>query len=126
MQNPKKIIRYVWQNTTPFGNGGVEVGGIAAQSVTTFGKLFGENPDLPTLFNKLFVFAITIGAILAVVRLVYGGFIYMTKDVWSSKQSAVTIIQQAVIGLLLLLAVYIILYQINPEILKLQFLAPSR
>lgn len=88
-------------------------------------RLF-TNTDLPTFFNTAFKSAIIIGAMLAVLRLGYAGFIYMTTDVWSSKQSATTIIQEAVLGLLLLLGVWLILNQINPNLLNLDILQSVR
>jgi hypothetical protein len=46
----------------------------------------------------------------------------MTTDVWSSKQSATSIIQEAVLGLLLLAGVWLILNHINPNLLNLDIL----
>lgn len=85
-------------------------------------KLFDPNSSLGDFFNGLFYTALAVGAMLAVLRLGYAGFMYMTSDVWSSKQKATEMIQQAVTGLLLLLAVYLILFQINPDILNLDIL----
>ena len=42
----------------------------------------------------------------------------MTTDLWSSKERAREVLRETILGLLLLLAVYIILRQINPEILN--------
>ena len=78
--------------------------------------------DLTSFFNGAFRTAIVVGAILAVLRIAYAGFIYMTTDLWPAKQSATQIIQDAVVGLLLLLAIWIILMQINPQILNLHIL----
>lgn len=78
-----------------------------------------ENTSLAEFFNALFFTAIAIGAILAVLRLGYAGIIYMTTDVINIKGNAREIISHAILGLLLLLAVYIILFQINPDILEL-------
>ncbi|MFZ2555417.1 MAG: hypothetical protein WAZ27_04825 [Minisyncoccia bacterium] len=85
-------------------------------------KLFDPNSSLGDFFNGLFYAALAAGAMLAVLRLGYAGFMYMTSDIWSSKQKATEMIQQAVTGLLLLLAVYLILFQINPDILNLEIL----
>ncbi len=75
-----------------------------------------------TYINRMFEFALTVGAILAVVRIAYGGYLYMGSEMWTSKGRAREVIRDAVVGLLLLLAIYLILYQINPEILNLNVL----
>ncbi len=86
------------------------------------GQLY-DSPDLGTYVNRLFLFALSIGAILAVVRLMWAGYLYMgSGDMWSSKGKAREVFGDVVIGLLLLLAIYLILYQINPDILKLNIL----
>src|SRR3989344_903497 len=84
----------------------------------------GDNA-LASFFNKLFTFSLSIGAILAVVMIVWGGSLYMFKDSFAAKTNAKEKITNAVIGLLLLLGIYLILYQINPDILKLEILFPK-
>lgn len=81
--------------------------------------------SLPDFFNKLFAFSLSIGAILAVVMIVWGGYLYMFKDSFAAKLNAKEKITNAVIGLLLLLGIYLILYQINPDILKLNITFPK-
>lgn len=89
-----------------------------------FSGVFSSTPDLPTFLNKAFQLAIAIGAILAVLRIIYGGALYMGTDVFSKKNDAKTILQDAVLGLLLLLGTYLILNQINPDLLNLNFNPP--
>ena len=73
--------------------------------------------------NGLFKFAIALGAIAAVLRLSYAGYLYMGQsDMWSHKGQAREIIADVTLGLLLLLAIYLILRQINPNILDLNVL----
>ena len=67
-------------------------------------------------------FAITIGAIVAVLRIAYAGYLYMGSDMWSSKGKAKEVLGEVTLGLLLLLGVYLILYQINPDIVTLKAL----
>lgn len=87
-----------------------------------FGQLTASS-DFSGFINGLFKFAIAIGAIAAVLRLAYAGYLYMGQsDMWSHKGQAKEIIRDVTIGLLLLLAIYLILYQINPDILKLKAL----
>ncbi len=79
--------------------------------------------DFSGFINGIFKFGIAIGAIAAVLRLAYAGYLYMGQsDMWSHKGQAKDIIRDVTIGLLLLLAIYLILYQINPDILKLNAL----
>ncbi len=86
------------------------------------GQLYTSN-NFSSFVNGLFKFAIAIGAIVAVLRLAYAGYLYMGQsDMWSHKGEAKTIITDVTIGLLLLLAIYLILYQINRDILSLKAL----
>lgn len=83
----------------------------------------GGDRSLVDYLNTLFRFAIGIGALAAVLRITFAGIKYMTSEVSvSSKQSAIEDIQNSVLGLLLLLSVVIILQQINPDLLDLDFL----
>src|SRR3990167_11092374 len=74
---------------------------------------------LAPFLNKVFAAAISLGAILAVLRLAWAGFAYMSSDLWSTKEHSKEIIQDTLLGLFLLLAIYLILKQINPQILEL-------
>lgn len=74
-------------------------------------------------FNALFTLAISAGAIAAVLRLAYAGYMYMgAADMWGNKQKAKEIMGNAIVGLLLLLSIWLILRQINPDILSLKVL----
>ncbi|MEK7068860.1 MAG: hypothetical protein AAB947_00590 [Patescibacteria group bacterium] len=79
--------------------------------------------ELGPFLNKIFVGAISIGAILAVLRLAWAGFQYVASDLWSTKEHAKEIIRETLLGLFLLIAVYLILRQINPQILELKVTA---
>lgn len=81
-----------------------------------------EDGSLATFMSRIFTFAISAGALMAVLRLTYAGYLYMVTDLWTTKGKAIEIIQTTTLGLFLLLAVYLILYQINPQILSLQIL----
>src|SRR3989344_4406697 len=82
-------------------------------------ELFKTDQTLVTYLNTLFKLAITVGAILAVLRLLYAGYMYMASDVWTSKETAKGIFRDVFLGLFLLLSIYIILAQINPNLLNL-------
>jgi len=99
----------------------VPLGQQLAESASVLGNLFASN-DLASFFNAFFKVAIVAGAMLAVLRLGYAGFLYMTTDSFGNKSQAKTIIQDAVIGLLLLLSIWLILNQINPNLLNLNIL----
>lgn len=76
---------------------------------------------LPALFN----WGIAIAVILAILMTIYGGIKYMTTDAVFNKKDGKKIIQQAIVGLLLALSAWLILEQINPQILQLNTLTPS-
>jgi len=90
-------------------------------SAPMFSSVFNNN-SLPGFFNAVFKVLLSVGAILAVLRISYAGWKYMGTDLWTSKNDAKEIIKDAVLGLMLLLGMYIILYQINPDILELNAL----
>ncbi len=115
----------IWKRLHQFTANGQQIlgGGIGAEQSPFLRNLFDPNTvSLAQFFNTLFKAAIVIGAMLAVLRLGYAGFVYMTTDLPGSKSNARTIISQAVLGLLLLLSVWLILNQINPDILNLDIL----
>lgn len=84
--------------------------------------LYASKGTLVDFVSNIFTMAISAGAILAVIRLSWAGYLYMTTDSWGSKGHAKEVIGDVVLGLLLLLGIYLILWQINPDILKLKFL----
>jgi prepilin signal peptidase PulO-like enzyme (type II secretory pathway) len=91
--------------------------------------LFNTGGDLSIagMLNTAFVVAINIGAILAMMRIMWAGWLYMgSADMWSNKHHAKEVFQNAIIGLLILLAIWIILHQINPDILNITFLDPPK
>lgn len=76
--------------------------------------------DLTSFINSAFKMLLSVGGILAVLRIAYAGYQYMSSDAWGEKSHAKEILGDVVIGMLLLLSVYLILYQINPQILELK------
>jgi len=82
-----------------------------------------QSGSLGSYFNSLFKIALSVGAIAAVLRIAYAGYMYMgAADMWGNKQKAREILGNAIVGLILLLAIYLILGQIDPRILNLQIL----
>lgn len=84
--------------------------------------MLGSGGSLAGFLNAAFTMALSAGAILAVLRLAYAGWLYMGSDIWGNKEKAKEVIGGAILGLLLLIGIYIILFQINPCILNLNVL----
>lgn len=74
-----------------------------------------NSQDLPNCINKVYRFSIAFGAIALVFFVVYAGYLYMIGGE-TGKASAKTMIQNAIIGILLLLGSYVILTFINPNL----------
>jgi hypothetical protein len=85
-----------------------------------FQNAFNNTGGLPAYLNDVFTIVISIGGILAVLRIAYAGYLYMgSADMWSNVQHAKEVLSDAIIGLLLLFAIYLILNQIDPSLLNL-------
>ncbi|MCR4281271.1 MAG: hypothetical protein NUV88_03000, partial [Candidatus Kaiserbacteria bacterium] len=96
--------------------------------VTGSGKLsalYDSDQNLGSYINSMFKVAISAGAIIAVIRLGVAGFKYMGSDMWSTKSKAREDIGEVFLGLLLLLSLWIILNQINPNLLNLNIVFPK-
>ncbi len=86
----------------------------AAVSLPTF-----DQPDLPAFISSVYSFALTVVGIVIFVRILYAGFLLVTAAGNVSKISgAKEKIKNAVIGTILLFAAYLILYVINPDLVK--------
>jgi undecaprenyl pyrophosphate phosphatase UppP len=88
---------------------------------TMLGELYGTT-SLAGFINKLFTIMIAVGAIVAVLRIAFAGYLYMATDAWHTKGKAKEIIGDVIIGILLLLSIWLILRQINPDLLNLDVL----
>lgn len=60
---------------------------------------------------------IGVAGVLAVIKMIFGGILYMSTDAIGGKSEAKGHIQNALWGLLLIIGSYIILYTINPKLL---------
>lgn len=69
--------------------------------------------------NELYRYVVVISSMLAVIMLALGGFQYMGSEAYSTKQQAKERIQNAIIGLLIVISAVIILETINPGITQL-------
>src|SRR3989344_1656605 len=75
--------------------------------------------DFSGYLGQMFRLAMGLAAIFAVFFMVVGGIQYMSTDAWTGKKEGMTKIKNAFWGLVLVLASWLILNTINPNILKL-------
>lgn len=83
---------------------------------TTMGT--GTTTNLTTYLVGMFKLLIGVAGALAVVMIVIGGIQYMSTDAIYGKTEGRARINQALAGLLLALIAWLILYTINPDLLK--------
>lgn len=81
---------------------------------------FNPTPEnaLGTYLNMMIKIIIGLAAIAAVIMITMGGIQYMTTELISSKEEGKDRIKNALLGLLLLLGSYTILFTINPDLLN--------
>ena len=73
--------------------------------------------------NQLYYLAISLAALLAVIKIIFAGVQYMLTDLGTSKETAKTDIKGALLGLLLILSAFLILTTINPSLANLNALS---
>ncbi len=81
----------------------------------------GGAVDLNVYLAGIFKLGIGLCVIFAVLMIIIGGFEYVLTDKVGSKEDGKKYITNAIVGLLLALSSYIILYTINPCLLSLDF-----
>lgn len=74
--------------------------------------------DFKGFLEGAFKIGLAIAATLAVVMITIGGFQYMTTDSVYNKTEGKDKIQNAIVGLLIALLIWLILFTINPNLLK--------
>jgi hypothetical protein len=77
-----------------------------------------NNINFSNYIQTLYVLAIAVAGLLAVIKIIIAGFKWMMSDVVTNKSDAKNEIQGAVIGLLIVMATYIILNEINPQLTR--------
>jgi hypothetical protein len=77
----------------------------------------GGGGDLQGMIVGIFTWGVSIAGLLAIIYIVIGGVQYMTTDSIFNKEDGKNKIQSAVVGLLIVLAGWLILNEINPSIL---------
>lgn len=75
--------------------------------------------------NSLYILAISLAAIFAVVKIILGGVKYMFTDIVTQKGDAKKDIQGALFGLLIVLAAALVLETINPQITQVMTFDPA-
>ncbi|MBP6883796.1 MAG: lytic murein transglycosylase [Candidatus Pacebacteria bacterium] len=85
----------------------------------------GETNALGGYINTIITLVIGIAAVLAMVMIVMGGIEYMTSELISSKEAGKQRINNAILGLLIALGAWLILYTINPDLLNTNVGIPS-
>ncbi len=78
--------------------------------------------SLPVLINSIYVLAIAVGAIFAVIKIALAGVKYSMDDVITSKQAAKDDIKGVLMGLAILLIPFIVLNTINPDLVNMNVL----
>jgi|SRR3989344_77488 len=81
--------------------------------------------NLSAYLSKMFNLVISLAAVLAFVMITWGGITYATTDAWFKKEEGKNIITNAVWGLVLVIASWLILYTINPQILNFNLVLPK-
>jgi hypothetical protein len=74
------------------------------------------NGNFGEYVNFLYALAISVAALIAVVKIIVAGMKYMMSEVVTTKGDAKKEITNSLLGLLLILGAYIILYTINPQL----------
>ena len=72
----------------------------------------------------IFILIIAIATGLAVLKIIFGGIKYMSTDAFGEKNEAKTTIQNAIWGLLLAISAWLILFTVNPNLIKLNLIIP--
>ena len=86
----------------------------------------GESTQcIETYIKAGFNIFLGIASVIAIVQFAFGGLMYMMSEAVTSKEDAKKRMTSSVWGVLLILASYIILYQINPNILTTNIFSTS-
>lgn len=86
----------------------------------------GSSFDFGDYVNGIFMFAIGLAGVLAVIMIVIGGIQYMSTDNFSEKAEGRGRIWNAVLGLVLLLGSYMLLNTLNPNLVKFTFVVKEQ
>jgi hypothetical protein len=99
------------------------------QTASTYESISGlqinetSDQSFSGFLSAIYNWGIAIGVILAVLFIVFGAIQYMSTDAVSGKTEGREKIKNALLGLLLLLTSYLILYTINPDLIRGNFIS---
>ena len=80
---------------------------------------FSQINDLPGFISSIYSFALTVVGIAVFIRILHAGFLMLTAGGNASKwNDAKTKMTNAIVGAILLFAAYLILFVINPDLVK--------
>ncbi len=80
-----------------------------------------QKGDLYTCINKIYKFSIALASIIAVFFIVIGGYLYMSSEGnGEAVDKAKSILASSIIALVILLSAFLLLKQINPDLIKFQ------
>lgn len=82
----------------------------------------GTYTNLPDYLNAMYLLAVTVGSLIAIVMLVTSGIRLMLSEAFTDRDKAKKRITNAVWGLVLLIGSFVFLYTINPDLLVFKFL----
>ncbi len=88
--------------------------------VPTLPGIGPQTTGLGEYIPRAFTLAIGASAVLAFVMITFGGIMYATADAITQKQDGRNYLTNAVVGLLLVIGAYAILFTINPNILRIE------
>lgn len=91
---------------------------ISVTPLTNIGLASSTPADIGGFINELYRYGIGVGAIAAVLVLIFGGFKYMTSQAPGGKSDGRDAITRAILGLLLLLSPFIVFSVINSDITR--------
>ncbi len=89
------------------------------QSAYPWCSAAGSNPDPAGLVNNFYKIAVGLAAASAMGVLIYGAILWTVSGAVATKKDAMDWIWGAIWGFVLLLAAYLILYTINPNLVQL-------
>jgi len=84
-----------------------------------------ETGEFGLYLSEIFILSLQLATALAVLMISFGGFKYLTVESFIGKADAQKTINNAVIGLFILLTAWLLLSTINPDLVNQEFKIPS-
>ena len=97
---------------------GVAIAQVDYQPISGLPGLDTDHVTVTSTVTVIINLVMGVGVLLAVLMVAFGGLEYMGSDVVTSKEKAKERITSAIVGLLLLLGTYLLLYTINPCLVR--------